>query len=203
MRHGETHWNIAERIQGHGDSGLTAAGLAQARAIAGRLAAERFDLLVSSDLGRALDTARCIAEATGHEIRIDTRFRERGFGEGEGLTYTEIDRRYPGAFRRDGDIDPDYSIPGGESRRAFHDRVAEGFEALALEHPQARIVVVTHGGVLAALYRHIHGIPVAAPHRIAIGNASYNVVSREGGAWRVHAWADTDHLPEATGFEEN
>ena len=212
VRHGETRWNIEQRIQGQGDSPLTASGRAQAEAIARRLAAEpAFDVLVSSDLGRAHDTARPIALATGHEIRLDARLRERHFGAGEGLTYDEVGRRYPGAFRAEGEIDPDYAIPGGESRRAFHERVARAFEDLAAAHPQARIVVVTHGGVLATLYRHIHRIPLAQPpwsrnepqsRRLAIGNASYNAMSFSAGAWTLHAWADAAHLDDQPPFEE-
>jgi probable phosphoglycerate mutase len=203
VRHGQTEWNVASRIQGHRDSALTEEGVAQARAIGRRLASEAFDVLVSSDLGRAFDTARCIAEVTGHEVLRDARLRERNFGLGEGLTYAEIDTRYPAAFSRVGEVDPDYVIPEGESRRAFHNRVRHAFEALAREHPGRRLAVVSHGGVLAALYRHIHAIPVATAHRIAISNASYNAVAHEPpGAWTVEAWDDTDHLGAAVPFEE-
>jgi probable phosphoglycerate mutase len=203
VRHGETAWNLEERIQGQGDSALTASGRAQAEAIARRLAAEpAFDLIVSSDLGRAHDTARAIARATGHAIVLDARLRERHFGVGEGLTYDEVGRRFPGAFRSDGAIDPDYAIPGGESRRQFHERVARAFESLAADHPDARVIVVTHGGVLATLYRHVHGIPLAQAHRIAIGNASYNALSFSAGAWTLHAWADAAHLDDQPPFEE-
>jgi probable phosphoglycerate mutase len=213
IRHGETEWNVANRVQGHGDSRLTAAGRAQARSLARRLASEHFDLLVSSDLGRALETAQPLADATGHAIQRDARLRERNFGEGEGLSYEEIGLRYPGAFPKVGtasasesseaDIDPDYAIPGGESRRQFQERVAAAFDSLAAAHAGSRIVVVTHGGVLGALYRHVHGIPVAAPHRIPIANASYNAVSRDtAGAWTVHAWADIAHLPEGPAFDD-
>lgn len=203
VRHGETRWNLEQRIQGQGDSPLTETGRAQAEAIARRLAAERaFDALVSSDLGRALETSRPIAQATGREVRLDARLRERHFGIGEGLTYGEAGERFPGAFRGDGAIDPDYAIPGGESRRRFQERVARAFEALAAEHPGARLVVVTHGGVLATLYRHIHGIPLAEPRRIAIGNACYNAMSFSAGAWTLHAWSDDDHLPGTPPFED-
>ena len=203
VRHGETRWNLEQRIQGQGDSPLTESGRAQAEAIARRIAAApAFDVLVASDLGRAHDTARPIARATGLAIRLDPRLRERHFGIGEGLTYDEVGERFPGAFRSEGAIDPDYAIPGGESRRRFHERVARAFEALAAEHPDARIIVVTHGGVLATLYRHIHRIPLAEPRRIAIGNASYNAMSFSAGAWTLHAWADDDHLADGASFEE-
>jgi len=202
VRHGETRWNLEGRIQGHGDSDLTEAGVEQARRIGARLVGEPFDQLVASDLGRALATALRIAERTGHGVRLDARLRERCFGVGEGLSYEEVDRLYPDAFTRARDTDPDYAVPGGESRRAFHARVVEAFESLARENPGARILVVSHGGVLAALYRHVHGIPVEAAHRVPIDNASYNAVSFVDERWSVEAWGDTAHLPEAPGFEE-
>ena len=68
VRHGETHWNVAARIQGQRDSELTAIGIAQAEAIAQRLAAEPFDLVISSDLGRAVATAQRIAAKCGHTV---------------------------------------------------------------------------------------------------------------------------------------
>ena len=67
VRHGETHWNVASRIQGHTDSELTATGQRQADALARRLERESFDSMVSSDLGRALTTARIIAARTRHD----------------------------------------------------------------------------------------------------------------------------------------
>jgi len=195
VRHGETQWNLASRIQGHADSELTEAGRRQAEALARRLEREDFDVLVSSDLGRALATARIIARRTGHEpIVADARFRERSFGEGEGLTYGELDHQYPETFSKVLETDPDYRIPGGESRRQFHERVRTAFESLAGERPGQRVAVVAHGGVLATLYRHIHGLGITTPHRIPIANASYSSVAFDGSAWSVEAWGDTGHL---------
>jgi probable phosphoglycerate mutase len=202
VRHGETHWNTESRIQGHSDSALTPRGRAQARAIAARLAAGRFDALVSSDLGRARDTAAAIAARTGLPALEDARLRERNFGVGEGLTYGELDRRFPEVFARVRETDPDYRIPGGESRREFHDRVVGAFTSLAGRHDGARIVVVTHGGVLAIAYRHVHGLGIAAPHAIPIVNASLNILRFEAGAWHEVLWGDTAHLGDTVTFEE-
>lgn len=202
IRHGETDWNVASRIQGHSDSPLTAAGVAQAEAIARRLASERFDALVSSDLGRALATARIIAARTGHAIATDPGLRERNFGRGEGLTYGELDHEYPDVFSKVRETDPDYVIPGGESRRQLYERVRATFEALAEAHAGRRIAVVSHGGVLASLYRVIHGIGIATPHPIPIVNASFNALACEGGRWVVEAWGDIAHLGETEAFEE-
>jgi len=203
VRHGETKWNVEQRIQGQGDSPLTAAGIEQARLIGARLAREHFDRLIASDLGRAMQTAREIGALTSHEVTPDPRLRERHFGAGEGMTYREIDERFPGAFSRVREVDPDFAIPGGESRRQFHERVVSALEFLAEEHRGEALVVVTHGGVLATLYRHVHGIELSVPHSIPILNASYNALTHDGEAFRMVAWADIDHLPGGSAFEEN
>jgi 2,3-bisphosphoglycerate-dependent phosphoglycerate mutase len=202
VRHGETQWNVDSRIQGHTDSELTATGERQAGALARRLEREAFDALVSSDLGRALTTARIIAKRTHHEPVVeDARFRERCFGAGEGLTYGELDHEYPEVFSKVRETDPDYCIPGGESRRQFYDRVQAAFESLAAERRGQRVLVVAHGGVLASLYRVIHKLGIVTPYNIPIINASYNAVAFDGAAWTVETWGDTGHLGEAALFE--
>jgi probable phosphoglycerate mutase len=203
VRHGETQWNVEERIQGHGDSPLTQKGLAQAEAIAERLAGEPFDVLVASDLGRAMQTALAIARRCGRPVIADARLRERSFGAGEGMTYAEIDRAWPDVFSRVRETDPDFVIPGGESRRRFHARVREAFTAIAREHEGRRVTVVAHGGVLAVLYRVVHDIPVGRPHAVPISNASYNAVAFEAEAWALEAWDDVAHMPGAVPFVES
>jgi probable phosphoglycerate mutase len=202
VRHGETQWNVESRVQGQGDSALTPTGIAQAEAIAQRLACEAFDVLVTSDLGRAMETARRIAERCSKPLVADKRLRERHFGAGEGLTYDEIGVRHPDAFSRARETDPDYAIPGGESRRAFHARVIAAFEALAHTHAGRRVAVVTHGGVLAMLHRFVHGIPVATPHKVAINNATYNTLCALEGRWMVETWDDAAHLAVSEPFDE-
>ena len=203
VRHGETRWNVERRIQGHGDSPLTGTGMRQAEAIARRLAREHFDALVASDLPRAMQTAQAIAAACGLPIRADARLRERNFGAGEGMTYDEINRAWPDAFSLTRETDADFAIPGGESRRQFHERIREAFLALAREHEGRRVAVVAHGGVLAALYRAIHDIPVGKPHKIPISNASYNAVAFAADSWSLEAWDDLSHLPETAPFVES
>lgn len=202
VRHGQTKWNVEARIQGQGDSELTEEGRAQARSLAGRLSREPFDVLVSSDLGRAAATAQAIAARCGKRVTLDARLRERRFGVGEGMTYEAVDRAYPGAFARIRNVDPDFVIPGGESRRQFHERVVEAMESLARLHARRTLVVVTHGGVLATFFRHVHGIPLDVAHPIAITNASYNVLHHDGSRWSVASWSDNAHLDGGETFEE-
>ena len=203
VRHGETQWNVETRIQGQRDSSLTPSGVAQADAIGKRLARERFDAIVASDLGRAFQTAEAIGRHCGLTVERDPRLRERTFGQGEGMLYAEVDKLWPGVFSRSLNTDPDVAIPGGESRREFHDRIKAAFESLAKAHANRRVCVVTHGGVLAVLYRIVHDIPLAHAHKVAISNASYNAVAFDAGNWSLEAWDETDHLPDATPFVES
>ena len=134
VRHGETEWNIAKIRQGHLDSGLTGKGLAQAKALAQRLAHQRFAALYSSDLGRAIQTAREIANVTGHEIVTDPRLRERHLGIFQGLNAEEILTRYPEERRLLRTSGPDYVIPEGESMRQQVARNVAYLDALASKH---------------------------------------------------------------------
>ena len=200
VRHGETHWNLEARIQGHGDSVLTERGLAQAGAIARRLSGEAFDALVSSDLGRAMQTARAIGAMLDREVVADARFRERNFGSCEGITYPELHERFPEAFGRHlQDNNPDFRIPGAETRREFYARIASAFEALAIERAGQSVLVVCHGGVLASLHRHIHGVPAGTLTTVDIPTAGYNRVTRDPSGWTIEAWADAAHLDDIGG----
>lgn len=196
VRHAETVWNREMRIQGYCDSNLTEAGIAQARAVAARLAAESFAALLSSDLGRAKHTARIISEHTGHAVRAESALRERNYGILEGLTREEFCSRYPADFERHDIRDPDFVIPEGESQRDFVARIDAAFNALADKYAGQRIVVVSHGGVLTGFYRHISGIAMDAPRTQPLPNASYNVFARSGAKWSVERWGDTAHLDE-------
>jgi len=118
------------------------------------------------------------------------------------MTYEEVDRAYPGAFARIRNVDPDFVIPGGESRRQFHERVRGAFESLATTHSGKTVVIVTHGGVLATFFRHVHGIALDVAHPIAITNASYNMLEYDGSRWSIVTWSDNAHLEGGETFEE-
>jgi 2,3-bisphosphoglycerate-dependent phosphoglycerate mutase len=194
VRHGETAWNAQGRIQGHLDSPLNEEGLAQALLVGECLTREPFARLYSSDLGRALQTAQPIADRSGCPVHIDLRLRERHLGAFQGLTGSECERRFPEHYARFRSRDPDHVMPGGESARRVYERVSEVFTALAHEHMDARIVVVTHGGVLDALYRFVQGVPLERPRDFPIFNASLNTVRYADGRWSVERWGDISHL---------
>jgi glucosyl-3-phosphoglycerate phosphatase len=144
-RHGQTEWNAIGRIQGHTDIGLDEVGVAQAEAAAAVLAAEEPDLIVSSDLSRARQTAAALAAYTGLPVRTDARLRERGHGPWEGLTNAELRARWPDEFERWRAGLP-VRVDGVEDLPDVSKRVGEALLAATERAPGGTIVVTTHGG---------------------------------------------------------
>lgn len=144
LRHGETEWNVAQRLQGQLDSPLTARGLEQARRNGTFLRSTIGDVsgftLVSSPLGRARRTAEIIGEALSLTPSFDPRLVEIGLGEWDGLTFDQVNAQTPGAWNRsnlDGSL---FSAPGGETYDSMVKRLSE---CLAELRPPT--IVVSHG----------------------------------------------------------
>lgn len=193
VRHGETLWNRDHRIQGQLDSQLSPTGLAQAEAVGKRLQGEGATLLVSSDLGRTLQTAAPIAALTELKLNTDERLRERAFGQFQALTPDEIHQRFPEEYKHWQARDPDFVVPGGESLMQLRARLVACFNEIA-GRGFAKVIIVTHGGVLDALYRYATATPYSVPRNWALANASLNDIAIENGAWRVAGWGDISHL---------
>ena len=149
MRHGETDWNAERRVQGKTDRPLNDTGRAQARALAAQLAAVPIAAVYSSDLSRALETARIVADARDLRVTPDPELRERDFGTWEGLTDVEILERFPAS--RTG--------PWGdaETREELEMRVLAALRRISARHPGETILVVTHGGPLRTMLAHVSG----------------------------------------------
>ncbi|HEY4373409.1 MAG TPA: histidine phosphatase family protein [Burkholderiales bacterium] len=193
IRHGETLWNREHRIQGQLDSQLSPTGLAQAEALGWRLRKEGLDLLVSSDLGRTLQTAAPIAAATGLAIARDARLRERAFGVFEGMTPEEIKERRPDEYERWQSRDPEFAMQDGESLVQMRARLSACVEELAARG-YAKVGLVTHGGALDALYRIATGTPYSTVRNWPLANASINDIVVENGRWQMRGWGDIAHL---------
>ena len=194
VRHGETEWNIKSIRQGNLDSRLTEKGMAQANALAQRLARESFTALYSSDLGRAVQTAEEVASVTGHEIITDPRLRERHLGIFQGLSGEEIKQKHPEEYKLHRSLGPDYVIPGGESVKQQVTRNIAYLNEIGSKHLGETIVVVTHGGVISGLFRHTLSIPFNAPRRFEFTNAGLNIFAYEEGDWFLLTWGDVSHL---------
>ena len=194
IRHGETDWNRQQRFQGQIDVPLNATGHLQAARLGARLAAEPPDLLVSSDLQRARDTAAPLATAWAQTPQLMQGLREQSFGLLEGLDVPTIQARHPELWARWLDHAADFALPGGESLRTFHARVLAAVHDLAAAHPGRRIAVVTHGGVLDMLWRSAHGLPLDGLRQCEIPNTGLNRLRWQGGRLHIDSWADAGHL---------
>jgi probable phosphoglycerate mutase len=179
VRHGETDWNAAGRIQGMLDVPLNALGLQQAQAVA-REIARIVDVadMVSSDLVRTRETARPISEATGFEPRFDARIRERHFGVLQGKTYEEWRIADAEGVARYNAGDPHYGPEGGETASQFLKRCVDAVSDLVLTCNEKTLVVVTHGGVVSSMVRHSEGLGVQSARTWSVPNASIS-------EWRV------------------
>ena len=196
IRHGETVWNQQGRMQGQSDSPLSETGVRQSRQLAQRLKQIAFSALYSSDSGRAHQTARSVADVTGHDIIVEPRLRERHFGVFEGLTGTEIKFNYPDAYARFKSRDPDYVVPGGESAAQFRARALGCLREIAGRHADDLVVVVTHGLVLDMVYRAANGIALTERRTFSLINASLNQFRFDGATWHAETWGDASHLDE-------
>ncbi len=194
VRHGETLWNVQGKQQGHLDSDLTPLGVRQAQAVAGALAHESFQAFYSSDLERAMQTARIIAEPLGMEVRPEAGLRERHLGVLQGLTMVEFEQAHPEHYARFRSRDPDYVIPEGESIRQRYERAVKTASAIARRHAGGHMLVVTHGGMLASFFRHALGLGLAEPRRFSLCNAAINRFSVLDGRWKLECWGLTEHL---------
>jgi len=200
IRHGETEWNREGRIQGyHGDSPLTAGGHVQARQLAARLSTEDLLALHSSDSGRARQTATPIAAALKVDVVFDAALRERDYGEFEGWTYLDLERKEPEAYRKFRSRDPAYAPPGGESGTRFRDRIVAALERVAARVQGGQAAVVTHGGVLGIAYRQISGASPDSKRDYSLHNASINRILISGGRWSLEDWGDVAHLSAGSG----
>ncbi|MFC5551156.1 histidine phosphatase family protein [Massilia aerilata] len=201
IRHGETAWNAERRLQGHLDIALNAEGERQARLLAEALAPEHIDLIVSSDLGRARQTAQAVATPRNMPVMLEPGLRERCYGGFEGLLYSEIERRFPAEFAAWQARDVDAILPSGKNRgetfRAFYTRSTDAILALAAAHPGKDIAMVAHGGVLECAYRMALGLPLETPRDFKVYNASINRFRLEEGRLALESWGEVAHLRPA------
>ena len=196
IRHGETDWNVEKRIQGHTDIPLNATGRAQALAMAFNAAHHRFSAIYSSDLARAVETARVLAQREDHEVKLLPQLRERHFGIFQGLTAAQGAARHPQAYAHYVARDLDYDFESGESLRRFSERVSEAMDWLVRHHGGQTIAAVSHSGVLDVVYRRATGRPLTTPRDFTIPNCALNWFHFDGQGWHLEAWGDRHHLHE-------
>jgi len=198
VRHGETDWNAARRLQGHTDIDLNAKGLAQAKQMAYALKKInlQFDVLYTSDLQRAAKTAQAIEALFKTSAISNASLRERHLGALQGLTTDEALMREPNLWKSHLSRNLAENLLNGESIQQFADRIRTALEQIRVQHSGKTILLVSHGGALDMMYRIATNQPLDADKAVAVPNASLNWISHDGLSWQVDSWGDTGHLED-------
>lgn len=155
IRHGETDWNREKRFQGHTDIPLNDLGREQALSLCSRMVELKIDLVVSSSLTRAYETALIAIQDIKLPIQKDDRFKETNVGEAEGLTYEQMAEKFGvhhiERWRSYEERDLDIRYPNGESKRQMMIRVREAILDIAQSNSNQNIAIFAHGMVMRAL----------------------------------------------------
>ncbi len=179
IRHGQTLWNKELKYQGHSDIELSEEGLRQAEQVAARLRHEPFSAIYSSDLSRAVVTAKKVASYHSLPITVMPEFREVCFGEWEGLNYDQIYAGWSAEIESFFQFPSQVEIPGGESFYDVQKRTNAGIELLRQRHDGECIAVVTHGGAIRTILCSALGIHLDSLWRFRQDNTAVNIVEYE------------------------
>ncbi len=197
VRHGESLGNAVRVMLGHTDLDLSEKGYMQAAATAEALAGEKIDSVYSSDLLRAMNTARPHADLRGIAVVPSRELREVDIGEWEGRSVVEIIESYGEVFERDWHRGfGTFTFPGGESVIAAGERFCYEVVRIAERHAGSTVLIAAHAAVIRSFWARATGI---APERIVgtldfPSNASYSVMEYESGAFAPVSYSNDAHL---------
>ena len=193
VRHGQTEWNVQRRYQGQSNVPLSPLGRRQADCIAERLANQKIDAVYASDLERAWETARLIAERHGLTVSPEPRLRELKFGVLEGLTFDEAQIQYPemiAAWLEDFNQPPQ----GAETIDVFNARIISLLDDLKQKHDEQILLLVGHGGSLSEILRVTLGLSREKRWYFEMENASLSEVLIADEYMSLKKLNDTAHL---------
>ena len=199
VRHGETEWNAARRIQGQSDSPLTTKGLYQARQVAERVRSEGITHVITSDLGRTRHTAQIIADACGCEVINEPRLRELHMGVLEERIRDSLTEEEEVWRKQMVDGSPEGRIPQGETMNELAVRMRAALDTCLALPEGSKPLLVSHGIALGCLISTILGLPAYAERRLRLRNCSLSRVDHQQSAWLANGWivetaGDVSHL---------
>ncbi|WP_445495122.1 2,3-diphosphoglycerate-dependent phosphoglycerate mutase GpmB [Photorhabdus sp. SF281] len=199
VRHGESEWNAARRIQGQSDSPLTETGEHQARLVAQRVKSENITHIMASDLGRTRRTAEIIAEVCGCEVILEPRLRELHMGVLERRNIDSLTSEEERWRKKVLDGTPGGRIPEGESMEELSVRMRAALETCRHLPDGSRPLLVSHGIALGCLVSTILGLPAHAERRLRLRNCSLSRVDYQHSPWLASGWivetaGDITHL---------
>jgi broad specificity phosphatase PhoE len=193
VRHGETACNLEDIWHGWDDCELTEKGHIQATAVGARLDAEPIVAVYSSDIRRALQTARAIAEPHGLEPILEPALRERNAGALQGLRTSDVATHFPTIWEdRAADL-WNWRPPGGESFRKVLDRSMDAIERLRGEYGDQTVVAVSHMGIVRCLISHLTGVPLERTYDTPFPSTGVSIFVSQSGVFRPEVLNDASH----------
>lgn len=187
LRHGQTDWNIDFRLQGVTDIPLNETGIQQAHIAAQALNGEDWDVVLTSPLSRARDTAAIVISLAGlPEAQVEPLLLERSFGEAEGLKHDEWRATYQNTNE----------VPGGETIEALEIRAWQLLDEILKNHAGKRILTVSHG----ALIRKLLGMVSLGEYPREgerLSNASLSVFVHDASGWQIQSYEPGVLTPKA------
>lgn len=193
-RHGQTDWNIARRYQGHSDTALNQVGIHQAEQLAKRLSKETIHAIYSSDLSRAMATARVVAAFHHIEPRMDPRWRELSFGDWEGMTYDEMSAHSPDLFDAWMKDSLAVSTPNGETHLQLAEKVEAAFNEIKTKHKEETVLIVGHSGSMQSLLALLLGVTLSRYWQFRISQASLSELTVYEESVVLNLFNDVSHL---------
>lgn len=182
VRYGETDWNKLGKLQGHTDIKLNSTGIIQANACADYLCKSSYELIITSPLKRAKQTAQIIAEKNHIPIIEMSQFMERSYGDAEGLTQEERITKYP-----------DLNYPNQESRESLSERVLLGLQKIHSEQDAKKLILVAHGAVINAILAVISNNEIGSGKTV-FANACISTIQFVDSNWHILNYNQVNHL---------
>ncbi|MCU0154819.1 histidine phosphatase family protein [Bacillus safensis] len=185
VRHGETDWNAAKRIQGRTDIPLNDTGKWQAEQTGLYLKDVHWDVVISSPLTRAKETAHLILNHVHAPLVIMDDFIERDYGDAEGMSFEERQKLFP-----------DKQYPNMEPIEKIQNRMLEGIEKVRAAYPDQHVLIVAHGAAIHALLTTLADEHMGLQNTRLV-NACLNYVEWSDGKWKVRDYNVVSHLTQS------
>lgn len=196
LRHGQSEWNILHKVQGQEDTVLTEKGVKQAQMAAERLKDEGIDIIYSSDLKRAYNTAEIVGNELGINVNKLESIREVHFGVWQGLDLDTIKRDYSDDYKLWRTEPHNLNIKDAENLHTLKERVLKDVQTLVSENPGKKILLVSHGAAIKALILGILDIDMSKYNKLTIGNVGLSIIEFREFSPVIKVLNDTSHVKE-------
>jgi broad specificity phosphatase PhoE len=194
VRHGETFYNMEDRLTGQADIPLSPLGERQAERVGAYLAGEKLDGIVSSDLQRARVTALAIAAHHGLVVQEDPDIREIALGNWEGMLSSEVAVLEPELMAKWQANSSLFAPIGGETLIQLHVRIVRALDRWSMRYPTGTVVWVAHGGLIGVLICHLLDMDIKRRRQFHLDNASISEFRFESERTRVFRLNETAFL---------